>query len=65
MAMVVILKLLIGVLVGRAFLYGTAVGGEAGASAAVAILRDEIDRTMAPLGCRSVKDIRPHLIRKR
>jgi L-lactate dehydrogenase (cytochrome) len=53
------------VLVGRAFLYGTAIGGEAGASAAIAMLGDEIDRTMALLGCRSLKDIGPHLIRKR
>lgn len=53
------------VLVGRAFLYGIAAGGEAGASAAIDMLRDEIDRTMALLGCRSVKDIGPHLILNR
>jgi (S)-mandelate dehydrogenase len=51
------------VLVGRAFLYGTAAAGEAGAGAAIAMLGDEIDRAMALLGCRSVKEIGPHLLR--
>ena len=53
------------VLVGRAFLYGTAVAGEAGAGGAIAMLSDEIDRTMALLGCASIAAIGPHLIRTR
>lgn len=53
------------VLVGRAFLYGTAVAGEAGAGGAIAMLSDEIDRTMALLGCASIATIGPHLIRTR
>ncbi len=52
------------VLVGRAFTYGTAVGGEAGAGAAIDMLADEIDRTMAFLGCRSVREIGPDLLWK-
>jgi (S)-mandelate dehydrogenase len=52
------------VLVGRAFTYGTAVGGEAGATDAIAMLADEIDRTMAFLGCRSVQEIGPDLLWK-
>jgi isopentenyl diphosphate isomerase/L-lactate dehydrogenase-like FMN-dependent dehydrogenase len=52
------------VLVGRAFTYGTAVGGEAGATEAIAMLADEIDRTMAFLGCRSVQEIGPDLLWK-
>lgn len=45
------------VLVGRPMLYGTAVAGEAGAARAINIFRDEIDRTMAHLGCCAVKEI--------
>ena len=50
------------VLVGRATLYGTAAAGEAGAARAIAILREEIDRTLALLGAGSVADLtRDHL----
>ena len=42
------------VLVGRATLYGVAAGGEAGAARAIAILREEIDRVLALLGCPGV-----------
>ena len=45
------------VLVGRPTLYGTAVGGEAGAARAIKIFRDEIDRVLAFLGYRSVAEI--------
>ncbi|WP_213739136.1 alpha-hydroxy acid oxidase [Bradyrhizobium sp. dw_411] len=45
------------VLIGRPMLYGTAVGGEAGAARAIGIFRDEIDRTMAHLGYCTVKEI--------
>jgi (S)-mandelate dehydrogenase len=45
------------VLVGRPTLYGTAAGGEAGAARAIEIFREEIDRAMAHLGCRSVGEI--------
>jgi isopentenyl diphosphate isomerase/L-lactate dehydrogenase-like FMN-dependent dehydrogenase len=42
------------VLIGRATLYGTAVGGEAGAARAIALFREEIDRVLALLGCRGI-----------
>jgi len=42
------------VLVGRATLYGTAIGGEAGAARAIEIYRDEIDRLLALIGCPGV-----------
>ena len=42
------------VLIGRATLYGTAVAGERGAARAVDLLREEIDRVLALLGCSSV-----------
>ena len=51
------------VLIGRATLYGTAVGGEAGAARAIAILRDEIDRVMALIGARSVTELTPDFLR--
>ncbi|MDB5807250.1 MAG: mdlB [Betaproteobacteria bacterium] len=43
--------------VGRATLYGLAAGGEPGVSHALGLLRTELDRVMALLGCRSVADI--------
>jgi isopentenyl diphosphate isomerase/L-lactate dehydrogenase-like FMN-dependent dehydrogenase len=45
------------VLTGRATLYGTAVGGEAGASKAVGIIQTEMDKTMAYTGCNRVDEI--------
>nr|WP_294545101.1 alpha-hydroxy acid oxidase [uncultured Rhodopila sp.] len=45
------------VLTGRATLYGTAAGGEAGASKAVDIIRTEMDKTMAYTGCNRVDEI--------
>ena len=45
------------VLTGRATLYGTAVGGEAGASKAVGIIKTELDKTMAYTGCNGIDEI--------
>jgi (S)-mandelate dehydrogenase len=45
------------VLTGRATLYGTAVGGQAGAFKAISLIRNEMDKTMAYTGCRSVDEI--------
>lgn len=45
------------VLTGRATLYGTAVGGEAGAAKAIGIIRTEMDKTMAYTGCNRVDEI--------
>jgi isopentenyl diphosphate isomerase/L-lactate dehydrogenase-like FMN-dependent dehydrogenase len=42
------------VFIGRATLYGTAAGGQAGAARALTILREEIDRTLALIGCRNI-----------
>jgi isopentenyl diphosphate isomerase/L-lactate dehydrogenase-like FMN-dependent dehydrogenase len=46
-----------GVFVGRAPLWGVSAAGEAGASRAFELLRQEIDRTLAFTGCNSVKDL--------
>jgi isopentenyl diphosphate isomerase/L-lactate dehydrogenase-like FMN-dependent dehydrogenase len=45
------------VLVGRPTLYGTGAGGAAGATRAIDIFREEIDRMMAHMGCRSVAEL--------
>lgn len=46
-------------LVGRAYLYGLMAGGRAGADRAIAILADEVRRTMKLLGVRSVDELQP------
>lgn len=43
--------------VGRASLYGIAAGGEAGALHAISILRSEVDRVLALLGCPSIPEL--------
>jgi isopentenyl diphosphate isomerase/L-lactate dehydrogenase-like FMN-dependent dehydrogenase len=45
------------VLTGRVTLYGTAVGGAAGAGKAISIIRSELDKTMAYTGCCAVDEI--------
>ncbi len=50
------------VYVGRSTLYGTGAGGEAGAARAITIFREEIDRVMALIGCRSIADLGPQYL---
>jgi L-lactate dehydrogenase (cytochrome) len=45
------------VLIGRAYAYGLAAGGEAGVRRAVEILRADVARTLKLLGCGSVADL--------
>lgn len=45
------------VMIGRATLWGTTVGGEAGAARALDFYRQEISRTLGYLGCHSVADL--------
>ncbi len=45
------------VLVGRATLYGVAAAGAAGGHRALAILREEIDRVLALIGCRGIDEL--------
>lgn len=47
------------VLIGRPYLYGMAVDGEAGVSHVLDIFEDEIDRAMALMGVASVQDLDP------
>jgi L-lactate dehydrogenase (cytochrome) len=46
-------------LVGRAYLYGLMAGGRAGVDRAIAILAEEITRTMKLLGARSIDELEP------
>ncbi len=50
------------VLIGRATLYGVAAAGEPGGTRALAILREEIDRVMALIGCRSIAELNRALL---
>ena len=49
-------------LVGRAYLYGLMAGGRAGVDRAIAILRDELVRTMKLLGVSSIAELEPRHI---
>jgi (S)-mandelate dehydrogenase len=51
------------VMIGRATLYGLTAAGELGARRALEILTSEIDRTLGQLGCCSVEDLGPQLLR--
>jgi isopentenyl diphosphate isomerase/L-lactate dehydrogenase-like FMN-dependent dehydrogenase len=51
------------VFVGRAALYGVAAGGEAGARRTLEILRSEVDRVLAFLGCSSIAELGPQHLR--
>ena len=50
------------VMLGRATLYGACAAGEAGASRALEILRDELVRSMQLSGVRSIAEIGPDLL---
>jgi (S)-mandelate dehydrogenase len=52
------------VMLGRATLYGLAAGGEAGACHALQIVKGEILRGLGLLGCRSIDELGPHLLRR-
>ena len=46
-------------LVGRAYLYGLMAGGRAGVDRAIAILRDQVERTMRLLGVATLEELEP------
>lgn len=52
------------VFAGRPTLYGAAAGGADGAARAIAILRDEFDRTLALLGAARIEDLAPGMVRR-
>jgi isopentenyl diphosphate isomerase/L-lactate dehydrogenase-like FMN-dependent dehydrogenase len=49
-------------LIGRPYMFGLAVGGEAGVARVLEIFRTEIAQTMGLLGCPTVTDIDPSLV---
>jgi 4-hydroxymandelate oxidase len=53
------------VLIGRAFMWGLAAGGEEGVARVLAMLRSELELAMALCGCRSVGEINRDLVRRR
>jgi len=50
------------VLIGRAFLFGLAVGGAAGVYQVLEVFRIEIEETLAKLGCQCVRDVNPDYV---
>ena len=52
-----------GVLLGRATLYGLAAAGRLGVDHVIDLLKSEIDRSLALLGCASVGDLNPAMVR--
>jgi (S)-mandelate dehydrogenase len=53
------------VMLGRATLYGLAAGGEPGVQRALEIMHSEIDRALGHLGCNSVSELNPGMLRRR
>jgi L-lactate dehydrogenase (cytochrome)/(S)-mandelate dehydrogenase len=51
------------VLVGRPYVYGLAVGGEAGVAGVLDVLRDEVERTLVLLGAPGVRALDPTWLR--
>jgi (S)-mandelate dehydrogenase len=51
------------VMVGRATLYGVAAGGEAGATRALEIFREEIHRNIALLGVNTLRELGPQYLK--
>jgi L-lactate dehydrogenase (cytochrome) len=50
---------------GRGYLFGLGAGGEAGVDRALSLLKSEVERDMALLGCRNVKEITRNHVRYR
>lgn len=51
-------------MIGKAYLYGLAAGGEEGVQKSIDILNDEMRRVMALIGCNSISELNPSIIRK-
>ncbi len=51
--------------IGRAYLYPLAAGGQAGVERGLALLRDELERTLALVGCDSTSKLDGSYVRKR
>lgn len=51
-------------MIGKAYLYGLASGGEAGVEKALEILNDEIKRVMALIGCQTMAELSPDVLKR-
>ncbi|QCR38059.1 hypothetical protein C1N62_18135 (plasmid) [Nissabacter sp. SGAir0207] len=51
-------------LLGRATLYGLAARGQHGVDDVIRLLKEDIDRTLAQIGCTSVEDLSPAYLRQ-
>lgn len=51
--------------IGRGYLYPLAAGGQQGVERGLALLRDEVERTMALMGCNSIENLGSSFIRRR
>jgi len=49
--------------IGRPYLYGLGAGGQAGVQRALELLRDEVMRGMALLGCRNIDEVTAEKVR--
>jgi len=49
--------------IGRGYLYGLAAGGQRGVERALHLLRAELERSLALLGCASVRELRADMVR--
>jgi len=51
-------------MIGRAYLYGLAAGGEEGVQKVLDIFDDEVRRVMALIGCQKISDLNPSYLKK-
>ncbi len=51
--------------IGRGYLYALAAGGQPGVERALELLRAEVERTLALLGCNHVNKLGPHYVQRR
>ncbi len=50
--------------IGKAYLYGLAAGGQKGVELALQILKDELDRDMALMGCRKINELTREFVQR-
>ena len=51
--------------IGRGYLFALGAGGQAGVERALTLLKAEVERTMALLGCSSIQKLSEEYVRKR
>ena len=51
--------------IGKAYLYGLAAGGQKGVELVLQILKDELERDMALMGCNTIKELSKEFVKHR